>query len=49
MFYDLGRILELLVDDVIHPLDVVSVGDVVDVKVVEVDLKKKRIGLSMVL
>ena len=32
-----------------HPLDVVSVGDVVDVKVVEVDLKKKRIGLSMVL
>ena len=32
-----------------HPLDVVSVGDVVDVKVVEVDLKKKRIGLSMIL
>ncbi|MCC6094007.1 MAG: RNA-binding transcriptional accessory protein [Eubacterium sp.] len=30
-----------------HPLDVVSVGDVVDVKVISVDLEKKRIGLSM--
>ena len=32
-----------------HPMEVVSVGDIVDVKVVEVDLKKKRIGLSMIL
>ena len=31
-----------------HPLDVVSVGDVVTVKVLSVDLKKKRIGLSMI-
>lgn len=30
-----------------HPLDVVSVGDVVEVKVLSVDMKKKRIGLSM--
>ena len=32
-----------------HPLEVVSVGDVVEVKVISVDLKKKRIGLSMIL
>ncbi|MCI8560723.1 MAG: RNA-binding transcriptional accessory protein [Dorea sp.] len=30
-----------------HPLEVVSVGDVVDVKVMSVDLKKKRIQLTM--
>lgn len=30
-----------------HPLDVVSVGDVVEVRVLSVDLKKKRIALSM--
>ncbi len=30
-----------------HPLDVVSVGDVVDVRVLSVDLKKERIQLSM--
>ena len=30
-----------------HPLEVVSVGDVVDVQVIGVDLKKKRISLSM--
>ncbi|MCR5624241.1 MAG: RNA-binding transcriptional accessory protein [Lachnospiraceae bacterium] len=30
-----------------HPLDVVSVGDIVDVKVMSVDLKKKRIQLTM--
>ncbi len=30
-----------------HPLEVVSVGDVVDVKVMRVDLKKKRIQLTM--
>ncbi len=32
-----------------HPLEVVSVGDVVEVQVVDVDLSKKRIGLSMIL
>ncbi len=32
-----------------HPLDVVSIGDVVEVKVVSVDEKRKRIGLSMIL
>ena len=30
-----------------HPLEAVSVGDVVDVKVLSVDLKKKRIALTM--
>ncbi|WP_026669749.1 Tex family protein [Butyrivibrio sp. AE3006] len=30
-----------------HPLDAVSVGDIVDVQVIEVDLKKQRIGLTM--
>lgn len=32
-----------------HPLEVVSVGDVVEVKVLSVDLKRKRIQLSMIL
>ena len=32
-----------------HPLDVVSVGDVVEVKVLSVDIQKKRIQLSMIL
>lgn len=32
-----------------HPLDVVSVGDVVEVKVLSVDMQKKRIQLSMIL
>ncbi|MBR3599744.1 MAG: S1 RNA-binding domain-containing protein, partial [Lachnospiraceae bacterium] len=31
-----------------HPLEVVSVGDVVDVTVLAVDLEKKRIQLSMI-
>ena len=30
-----------------HPLEAVSVGDVVDVKVLGVDMKKKRISLTM--
>lgn len=30
-----------------HPLEAVSVGDIVDVKVLEVDLAKKRISLTM--
>ncbi len=32
-----------------HPLDIVSVGDIVDVKVLDVDLAKNRINLSMLL
>ena len=32
-----------------HPLEAVSVGDIVDVKVLSVDLNKKRIQLSMIL
>lgn len=31
-----------------HPLEVVSVGDIVEVKVLAVDLQKKRISLTMV-
>ena len=30
-----------------HPLEAVSVGDIVDVRVISVDVAKKRIGLSM--
>ena len=30
-----------------HPLEAVSVGDIVDVRVLGVDMKKKRISLSM--
>ncbi|MBU5486092.1 RNA-binding transcriptional accessory protein [Clostridium sp. MSJ-11] len=30
-----------------HPLDVVKVGDIVEVKILEVDLKRKRIALTM--
>jgi uncharacterized protein len=30
-----------------HPLEVVSVGDIVEVQVMEVDEKKKRIALTM--
>ena len=32
-----------------HPLEVVKVGDIVEVKVISVDTAKKRIGLSMIL
>ena len=32
-----------------HPLEAVSVGDIVEVKVISIDLAKKRIGLSMLL
>lgn len=39
-----------LVEDrfVKHPLDIVSVGDIVDVKVLDVDSKRNRINLSMI-
>ncbi|WP_299524474.1 Tex family protein [uncultured Methanobrevibacter sp.] len=32
-----------------HPLDIVSVGDIVDVKVLDVDLARNRINLSMLI
>ena len=32
-----------------HPLEVVSVGDVVEVKIINIDLEKNRIGLSMIM
>ena len=30
-----------------HPLEVVKVGDIVNVKVMDVDVKRKRISLTM--
>jgi len=30
-----------------HPLEAVSVGDIVEVKVISVDVQKKRIALTM--
>lgn len=40
-----------LVEDkfVKHPLDIVSVGDIVDVKVLDVDTERNRINLSMII
>lgn len=32
-----------------HPLDIVSVGDIVDVRVIDVDVNRGRISLSMIL
>ncbi len=32
-----------------NPMEIVAVGDVIDVKVLNVDAEKGRIGLSMVL
>ena len=32
-----------------HPLDIVSVGDIVDVKILDVDLSRNRINLSMII
>lgn len=32
-----------------HPLEAVSVGDIVEVKVISLDIAKKRIGLSMII
>lgn len=32
-----------------HPLDIVSVGDIVDVKVLDIDIARKRIQLSMII
>lgn len=32
-----------------HPLEVVAIGDIVDVEVISIDIQKKRIGLSMMI
>ena len=43
-WYNISQITDRYIK---HPLEVVSVGDIVDVKVMSVDLKKKRIQLTM--
>lgn len=56
-FVDIGvhqdglvHISQLVADKFVkHPLDIVSVGDIVDVKVLDVDIKRKRINLSMII
>ena len=46
----LVHISQLVADKFVkHPLDIVSVGDIVDVKVLDVDLKRNRINLTMIL
>jgi uncharacterized protein len=53
-FVDIGvkedglvHISELSYDYVEDPLDVVQVGDIIKVKILKVDLRRKRVGLSM--
>ncbi|MBQ2636315.1 MAG: RNA-binding transcriptional accessory protein [Methanobrevibacter sp.] len=56
-FVDIGvhqdglvHISQLVADKFVkHPLDIVSVGDIVDVKVLDVDLKRNRINLTMII
>ena len=56
-FVDIGvhqdglvHISQLVADKYVkHPLDIVSVRDIVDVKVLDVDIKRKRINLSMII
>lgn len=56
-FVDIGvhqdglvHISQLVADKYVkHPLDIVSVGDIVDVKVLDVDLSRNRIQLSMII
>lgn len=56
-FVDIGvhqdglvHISQLVADKFVkHPLDIVSIGDIVDVKVLDIDLKRNRINLSMIL
>lgn len=55
-FVDIGvhqdglvHISQLVADKFVkHPLDIVSVGDIVDVKVIEIDTQRNRINLSMI-
>lgn len=57
VFVDIGvhqdglvHISQLVADKFVkHPLDIVSVGNIVDVKVLDVDIKRKRINLSMII
>ncbi|MBQ6512950.1 Tex family protein [Methanobrevibacter sp.] len=56
-FVDIGvhqdglvHISQLVADRYVkHPLDIVSVGDIVDVKVIDINLKRNRIQLSMII
>ena len=56
-FVDIGvhqdglvHISQLVADKFVkHPLDIVGVGDIVDVKVLDVDTKRNRINLSMII
>ena len=56
-FVDIGvhqdglvHISQLVADKFVkHPLDIVSVGDIVDVKILDVDTKRNRINLTMIL
>ena len=56
-FVDIGvhqdglvHISQLVADKFVkHPLDIVSVGDIVDVKVLDVDTNRNRINLSMII
>ena len=56
-FVDIGvhqdglvHISQLVADKYVkHPLDIVSVGEIVDVKVLDVDIERKRIQLTMIL
>lgn len=56
-FVDIGvhqdglvHISQLVADKFVkHPLDIVSVGDIVDVKVLDVDTNRDRINLSMII
>ena len=32
-----------------NPLEIISVGDVIDVKVISIDLERNRVGLSMII
>ena len=56
-FVDIGvhqdglvHISQLVADKFVkHPLDIVSVGDIVDVKVLDIDTNRNRINLSMII
>ena len=56
-FVDIGvhqdglvHISQLVADRFVkHPLDIVSVGDIVDVRVMDIDTKRNRINLSMII
>lgn len=56
-FIDIGvhqdglvHISQLVADKFVkHPLDIVSVGDIVEVKVLDIDTKRNRINLSMII